>query len=126
LAAYQERIKDLHDENLERRGKINMQTIPDSYPHQLPTSSIHRQLTPPESLPDDNNIATQRSFSDPKDDDYYFYHRGAVMTSRRSSIQSIGRVPEEDKPQPQTEQVRLPPITSLFAAVERISFNLRY
>jgi len=67
-----------------------------------------------------------RSGSDPGQDDYYFYHTGStsnsVMNSRRGSVQSIGRGrPSDDaidakKGDP---QVRLPPITSLFAAVER-------
>jgi len=65
-----------------------------------------------------------RSLSDPREDDYYFYHigkkgSGGMMTSRRSSVHSLGR-PSEDAAQSTKapEQVRLPPISSLLAAVE--------
>jgi hypothetical protein len=118
-------------------------------PSYIPNTLIHRQqLTPAPSLVDEPadlhtqngftsgtgfKLYRQRSNSDPeRHDDYYFYHTGRM--SRRSSIQSLGRRTDDDprsadprstQPQPTNvgtsagETVRLPPITSLFAAVER-------
>ena len=67
-----------------------------------------------------------RSGSDPRQDDYYFYHTGStsnsIMNSRRGSVQSIekGRLSDDAIDAKKADpQVRLPPITSLFAAVER-------
>ena len=105
-----------------------MQVTPVDYYPQPPLSStsINRlqQLTPANSVTDDDFCSTNRvynrgrSVSDTRDDDYYFYHSGRRgMTSRRGSVQSIGRRPEDDANPP--EPVRLPPITSLLAAVER-------
>jgi len=72
-----------------------------------------------------------RSGSDPRRDDYYFYHTGSAsnsgMNSRRGSVQSIdnGRPSERAIDVKQADpQVRLPPITSLFAAVERTSCDV--
>lgn len=89
-----------------------------------PPSIINRaqQVTPASSVAEEDTtlkLYRKRSVSNPHEDDYYFYHTGRGMTSRRSSIQSLGRRPEDDAKAP--DQVRLPPITSLFAAVERAS-----
>jgi hypothetical protein len=108
-----------------------MQITPAYFPlaHPPPIINRQQQLTPASSVTEEehttnNKFYRPRSVSDPRsEDDYYFYHTGTTssargMTSRRSSVQSIGRRPEEsDAKAP--DQVRLPPITSLFAAVER-------
>lgn len=126
-----------------------MQVTPDySHPRHPPppTSSINRTplqqpLTPDCSVTEEDfpttttasstsaardydHHARPRSLSDPREDDYYFYHigkkaSGGMMTSRRSSVHSLGR-PSEDAAQSAKapEQVRLPPISSLLAAVE--------
>jgi hypothetical protein len=96
-----------------------MQVAPDGYP---PSSTINRQqLTPPASVKEEDyasKLYRQRSVSDPREDDYYFYHTGRGMTSRRGSMQSIGKRPEDESKA--SEQVRLPSIASLLAVVERI------
>src|ERR1700737_4400598 len=83
-------------------------------------SSITRQqLTPASSVDEDTKPIKHRSVPDSQDDDYYFYHSGRGMTERRGSVQSIGRRPDDEENTPQP--VTLPPIPTLFAAVERCS-----
>src|SRR5277367_4512514 len=121
-----------------------MQVTPNYPVHPPPTSIINRPspllqqqrpLTPDCSVTDedvafpaaakDYDHHRPRAVSDPREDDYYFYHigkkgSGGMMISRRSSVHTLGR-PSEDAAQSSgkaPEQVRLPPISSLLAAVE--------
>src|ERR1700685_4504698 len=98
-----------------------MQVTPNYPVHPPPTSSINRPspllqqqqpLTPDCSVTEedvavpaakDHDHHRPRSQSDPREDDYYFYHigkkgSGGMMTSRRSSVHSLGR-PSEDAAQ---------------------------
>src|SRR5277367_3041934 len=130
-----------------------MKVTPNYPAHPLPTWTINRPplqqpLTPDCSVTDEDVAVTAtttttttttardyyhrpRSESDPPEDDYYFYHigkksSGGMMTSRRSSVHSLGR-PSEDAAQSSgkaPEQVRLPPISSLLAAVESTFISL--
>jgi hypothetical protein len=98
-----------------------MQISPDLYP----PSTINRQqqLTPASSVSDDESTPKRyrpRSISDPHHDDYYFYHTGRRMTDRRGSVHDVGKRNDEERKS--QSQVRLPPISSLLAAVERMFF----
>jgi len=93
--------------------------------------SRYQQLTPGPSVDEESfkRQERQRTLSDhsspsSREDDYYFYHKG--MTSRRNSIQSIGRRSEDEPRRESGDQIRLPPITSLLAAVERILHKISW
>jgi hypothetical protein len=108
-----------------------MQIVPDlRHPSPPTAATVYRHLRPnnkhllrAEEVISDGQRQRARSDSGREEDDYYFYHKGREqdMNSRRSSIHSIGVRPREDERPVSSEPVRLPPITSLFAAVERIS-----
>jgi hypothetical protein len=122
--------KDTHI-NMQAFAELNTPTTTLTTTAASPVSTRHQILTPAPSVVDEEIFKRQerqRTLSDQssssREDDYYFYHKG--MSSRRNSIQSIGRRPEDEARRESTEQVRLPPISSLLASVERMAFLRGY